>query len=214
MRSAFDYRSWRERLFLPPILFTLIAIAGSVITADELPFDPAKISRLSVDDIPRSISIRQGADVWFGYDLEKAIVFKVWQSPDDKPGLIVKGFKAQSAGTAWFEETEGAKWQLETKGKLIPLSVRYLGCTQSKAYFELHWELYHPDGTIKLSERIAMAASTGKARELRELRAESIPAGASLVLPAAYQKDWIFKDSDDQPAESLIDAAWHSHSLR
>ena len=145
---------------------------------------------------------------------KRRLFLKYGNPPTTKPGLIVKGFKAQSAGTAWFEETEGAKWQLETKGKLIPLSVRYLGCTQSKAYFELHWELYHPDGTIKLSERIAMAASTGKARELRELRAESIPAGASLVLPAAYQKDWIFKDSDDQPAESLIDAAWHSHSLR
>lgn len=212
MRISYDFRSLGERFPLLPILSFLLAVIAMVnpgSAADELPFDPAKICRLSVDNIPRSISICQGADVWFGYDLEKAIIFKVWQAPDDKPGLILKGFKAQSTGTPWFEEKDGEDWQLTVKGKTVPLSVRYLGCTQSKEHFELRWELSHADGTIKLSERIAMTAATGKARAQRKLHAESLPMGASLVLPAAYSKAWVLTGPDGKSVKSLSDSAWH-----
>ena len=216
MRNSYDFRSLRERFLLVPILpvlFAMITMVNPGSAADELPFDPAKICRLSVDNIPRSISIRQGSDVWFGYDLEKAIVFKVWQAPGDKPGLISKDFKAQSTGTAWFEEKDGGDWQLKVKGKAVPLSASYLGCTQSKEHFELRWELSHPDGTIKLSERIAMTAATGKARAHRELRAESLQPGVSLVLPPAYRKAWVLTGPDGNPVNSLIDPAWHQLSL-
>lgn len=193
------------------ILLTSVIFPGGV--AGELPFDPARICRLSVDSIPRSISIRQGADVWLGYDLESAVVFKVWQAAADMPGVMVEDFKALSAGISWFEEMTGEGWQMKGEGEGVPLTVRYLGCTQNKGHFELRWELSHPNGTIILSERIPMAPPTGPVRAQRELRAESLEAGASLVLPSAYRNAWVLSDPDGQPVASLVGSAWHRLSL-
>lgn len=213
MRNSYDFQRMRERFLFLPFLFGVLAVVILGSAAGELPFDPAKISRLSVDSIPRSISIRQGTDVWLGYDLEKAVVFKVWQAPGDKPGLILKSFKALSVGTTWFEEKTGGGWQMKAKGKDVPLTVRYLGCTQNKGHFELRWELSHPNGTIKLSERIPTAPATDTARAHREVRAESLEAGVSLVLPPAYRKAWVLSDPEGKPVTSLTGPAWHRLSL-
>ncbi len=181
---------------------------------EALPFDPAKISRLSVDNIPRSISIRQGSDVWLGYDLEKALVFKVWQATKGKPGVILKGFKAESAGTALFEKEAGAGWQMKAEGKEVALTVRYLGCTQNNGHFALRWELSHPDGSLKLTERIPTAPATGSSRASRQLRVESLEQGASLILPSAYGDAWLLTGPAGKPAKSISGSAWHTLSLR
>lgn len=193
------------------ILFTPLVLSGSA--SAELPFDPAQICRLSVDDIPRSIAIRQGTDVWLGYDLEKALVFKVWQAPREKSGLILKDFKALSAGTPWFEEKTGDGWQMKVEGKDVPLTSRYLGCTQNKGSFELRWELSYPGGTIKLSERIPMTSATGKDRAYRELRVESLAGDVSVLLPSAYRKAWVLSGPEGKPLTSLVGSAWHRLSL-
>ena len=213
MRNSYDFQSLRERFFFLPFLVGVLAVVMPCSAAEKLPFDPAKISRLSVDSIPRSISIRQGTDVWLGYDLEKAVVFKVWQAPGDKPGLILKGFKALSVGTTWFEGKTGDGWQMKAEGKDVPLTVRYLGCTQNKGHFVLRWELSHPNGTIKLSERIPMTPATDTARAHRELRAESLAAGVSLVLPPAYRKAWVLSDPEGKSVTTLTSSAWHRLSL-
>lgn len=110
MRKSYVFQSLRARLRVLSLLLGVLAVFLPGRAAEELPFDPAMICRLSVDNIPRSISIRQGADVWLGYDLERAVVFKVWQAPEEKPGLILEGFKAESAGVAWFEGKASEGW--------------------------------------------------------------------------------------------------------
>ena len=229
MRNLYDFLTLREShpvrrryimgcvsRFFPAFLFGMLAV---VITsrADgdgrELPFDPAKISRLSLDGIPRSISIRQGADIWLGYDLEKAVVSKVWKAPKGKPGLLVKGFKTLSVGTTWFQIKTGEVWQLKAEEKKLPLTVRYLGCTQAGEHIELSWELSHPDGMIKLSERIPTANASGKVRVYRELRAESLNAGGSLILPLAYRDTWVLTTAEGKSVKSITGKAWHRLSL-
>ena len=204
-----------NRLF-PAFLFAMLALVISS-RADgddrELPFDPAKINRLSLDQIPRSLSIRQGADIWLGYDLEKAMVCKVWKAPNGKPGLIVKNFKTISVGTAWFQNKAEEVWQLKAGEKKIPLNVRYLGCTQTKEHIELSWKLSHPDGMIKLSERIPTANTNDKVRVYRELRAESLKAGESLILPPAYRGTWVLTNPEGKSVKSIAGKAWHKLSL-
>lgn len=214
MRDQPAYQRPGGRFFLLLIVFGLSAATPPGRAAGTLPFDPAQICRLSIDDIPRSVSIRQGADVWFGYDLEKALVFKVWQAAKGKPGVILKSFKAQSAGAAMFEGKKAEGWLMKIDGKNVPLSIRYLGCTQNKDYFELRWELAHPDGTIKLSERIARAPAKGSPRAHRELRVESVPRGVSLELPAVYREAWQLTGPDGNPVKSFTGPAWHQLSLR
>lgn len=204
-----------SRLF-PAFLFGMLAVViTNRVDGDgrELPFDPAKISRLSLDGIPRSLSIRQGEDIWLGYDLEKAVVRKVWKAPKGKPGLVVKGFKTLSVGTTWFQIKTGEVWQLKADGKKLPLTVRYLGCTQAGEHIKLSWELSHPDGMIKLSERIPIADTSGKVRVYRELRAESLKAGESLILPSAYRDTWVLTNPEGKSVKSLTGKAWHRLSL-
>lgn len=201
------------------LLFFLIFLGALVVVApgraaEALPFDPARISRLSVDNIPRSISIRQGADVWLGYDLEKALVFRIWQAAKGKSGVILKGFKAGSTGTVLFEEKSGEGWQMARAGETISMTVRYLGCSQIKDGFELRWELSHPDGTMKLTERIATAPAADSWRASRELRVESLEQGTTLILPSAYGDAWTLTGPEGKPATSLAGSAWHTLSLR
>ncbi|MFT4688609.1 MAG: hypothetical protein ACKVHO_01440 [Verrucomicrobiia bacterium] len=208
-----------KKLLCPIFGALLLLPAAGVMTgrADEdgraLPFDPAKISRLSLDGIPRSLSIRQGADVWLGYELEKAVVSKVWQAPKGKSGLVVKGFKARSAGTAWFENKTDEVWQLRAAGKAVPLTVRYLGCTQLKGYFELRWELGHSDRTVRLTERIPTAPANDSGRAYRELRVDSLKAGGALVLSPAYRDAWVLTGPAGKPVKTLTGSAWHRLSL-
>ncbi len=103
---------------------------------------------------------------------------------------------------------------MKVDGKNVPLSIRYLGCTQNKENFELRWELSHPDGTIKLSERIATAPAAGSPRAPRQLRFESLERGISVELPAAYLEAWLLTGPDGKPAKSFTGSAWHQLSLR
>ncbi len=208
------YQSLRERFLFLLILVGALAVAQSGRSEDTLPFDPAQICRLSVDNIPRSVSIRQGSDVWFGYDLEKALVFKVWKAPKNKPGVILNGFKAESAGAALFKGETAEGWKIEIDGKKVPLTVRYLGCSQNKDYFELRWELSHPDGTITLSERISTAPATSASPAFRELRVESLKQGATVALPSASREGWLLTGADGKPVKKLTSSAWHQLSLR
>ncbi|MDF1741126.1 MAG: hypothetical protein P1U86_18330 [Verrucomicrobiales bacterium] len=206
------FREGRFRLLL--LLCGAFAISQPARAEEALPFAPSQICRYSVDNIPRSIAIRQGSDLWFGYDLEKALVFKVWKAPANESGVIVKSFKARSSGTALFEGKTAEGWTIENDGKSLPLSARYLGCTQHKENFELRWELSHPDGTINLIERIATAPAGDTSPPVRALRVESLPEGVSLALPAAYGEAWALTGPDGEPVETLTAAAWHQLSLR
>lgn len=167
----------------------LATIAAVPVTTLALPFDPEVISRLSLDGKPRSLSIRQGTDVWLGYDLERATVFKTWQAPANKPGLIKNTFVTRSAGTSWFEDATNDRWTLRRGDKTLPLVSRYLGCTHKKEHIALRWELKHDEGVFQLHERIPLAAAE-TARVVRELRVESLPAGDALLLPSSAQKAW------------------------
>jgi hypothetical protein len=113
-----------------------------------------------------------------------------------------------------FEKEAGAGWQLARAGETIAPTVRYLGCRQNKESFELRWELSHPDGSLKLMERIPTAPATGSSRASRELRVESLEQGASLILPSAYGDTWLLTGPEGKPVTSLAGSAWHTLSLR
>ncbi len=200
--------------FLPLWMATVLAILAPANASGNLPFDLEKICRLSIDNIPRSIAVRQGGDVWFGYDLEKAMVFKVWRAPKDRPGVNFKGFKAFSKGTTWYDEKGTEGWQLKSaEGGNATLSIRYLGCTQHKGHFELRWELGHPKGTIELRERIPITPATASGRAYRELRAEALAPGAVLLLPPAYREGWLLTGPEGKTQTSLAHPGWHRLSL-
>jgi arylsulfatase A len=178
---------------------------------EALPFDPTRIDRHSLDDLPRSLSIRQGNDVWLGYDLERATVAKVWQAPAGQPGLIVSGFTTRSTGTTWFEDKSAGTWQLSRGGRIEDLTVRYLGCSQREESFELSWELRHADGALKLRERIAMSGPAAGERVVRELRVEALSPGETLLLPLAARDAW--KLSHQESAPVLSGSGWHRLSI-
>src|SRR5690606_23938027 len=110
-------------------LCSTIAPAEEVSGLD-LPFDRAQINRYSLDHLPRSISIRQGDDVWLGYDLQRAKLYKAWQAPEHQPGLKANGFVMRSVGRTLFEDKSNETWRLMRDGHIEPLTVRYLGCSQ------------------------------------------------------------------------------------
>ncbi len=66
-------------VFVAMFFATTLSDAQDVSTV-ELPFSRDIINRYSLDHLPRSLSIRQGADVWFGYDLERAKLYKLWRA--------------------------------------------------------------------------------------------------------------------------------------
>jgi hypothetical protein len=198
--------------------FALPTILSAVLSAAEtppraLPFAPEVISRLSLDGRPRSLSIRQGADVWLGYDLERATPLKVWRAPAGKPGLIKSGFSTRSTGATWFEDRSDAAWELRRGESIVRLVVRYLGCSQRKDHIELRWELrcgdpQHGDtqygeaqsgGVVRLVERVPLAAAAANEREMRELRVENLAAGESLLPPSSVRKSWKLAGEADQP---------------
>lgn len=181
-------------------------------TGVALPFDREIINRYSLDRLPRSLSIRQGNDVWLGYDLERAKVCKVWQAPAGKRGLISIAFTARAVGTKWYEDMSGETWQLERQGKIVPLAIRYLGCSQRESHFELRWELRHDAGSLTLFERIPRSPASAAERVIRELRVESLAAGESLLFPLPARNAW-------QPAgggtvaPALVGPGWHRIAL-
>lgn len=206
-------------LFLGILLTSHLAAADSppaTVGAGDgvaLPFDREVINRYSLDRLPRSLSIRQGKDVWLGYDLERAKVCKVWQAPAGKPRLISIAFTARSAGTTWFVDLSGEMWQLERRATRLPLAVRYLGCSQRESHFELTWELRHDAGVLKLFERIPRSAATAAERVIRELRVESLAVGESLLFPLSARSAWKPVASGGTAAPALIGPGWHRIAL-
>lgn len=200
------------------VVSTLLLIPISGLDAQEattrtLPFDPQVISRLSLDGKPRSLAIRQGVDMWLGYDLERATVLKAWQAPTGKPGLIKSGFVTRSAGTSLFEDTTDATWELQRGEKTVSVVVRYLGCSQRKDHIELRWELQHDTGTLKLFERIPLAAAPAKQRVVRELRVEALAAGETLLPPTAARKAWKLIIDQAAAVPALTGTEWHRLTL-
>ncbi len=196
------------RTFLTALaLVALTSLRAAEPGSTTLPFDREIISRLSLDGKPRSLSIRQGADVWLGYDLERATVFKAWQAPAGKRGLIKKEFVTTSTGIIWFEDTSDAKWELRRGEKTLPLVIRYLGCSQREDHIELRWELRHDTGALKLYERIPLAAPPTADRITRELRVESLADGETLLPPAAVRDAW--KQNTGTNALMLTGTKWH-----
>jgi len=185
----------------------LTLVTALPLTARALPFDREVISRLSLDKKPRSLSIRQGENVWLGYDLERATLLKVWQAPVGKPGLIKAGFATRSAGTTWFEDASNDPWELRRGEKTLPLKVRYLGCTDQDDRIDLRWELQHETGTLQLQERIPLAAAPAADRVVRELRVESLAEGDVLRPPALVREAWKHGGEPKTAAPELIGAA-------
>lgn len=196
----------------------LIAVAASGLDAEDaealaLPFDPQIISRLSLDGKPRSLAIRQGTDTWLGYDLERATALKAWQAPAGKPGLLKSGFVTRSTGTTFFEDSTDATWELQRGERIAPVTVRYLGCSQQKDRIELSWELQHDTGTLKLLERIPLAAAPAGVKVVREVRVEALAAEESLLLPSAARKAWKLSTDQKAPATALTGTEWHRLTL-
>lgn len=178
-----------------------------------LPFDRDIISRLSLDGKPRSLAIRQGVDVWLGYDLERATVFKAWQSPQGKPGLIKTEFVTKSAGTTWFIDATDAHWELRRGDKVVPLKVRYLGCSHRADHVELRWELRHDAGMLKLHERISLAAAQAGERVVRALRVDALPPGETLLPPLAMRDVWKLIPHPAPGPLVLAGSDWHRITL-
>jgi hypothetical protein len=173
--------------WLPTLSAALVAAASP---PQALPFAPDVISRLSLDGKPRSLAIRQGPDVWLGYDLPRAAVLKAWRAPPGKPGLVKSGFTTRSTGTTWFEDPSDADWVLQRGAASVPLAVRYLGCSQRKDHIELRWELRHDTGAVQLFERVPLDAAPAVDRVVRELRVEGLSPGESLLPPSTLRKAW------------------------
>lgn len=206
-----------DRLRLNHVVFacTLLLFANSTVVragdkpAEPLPFAADTISRLSLDGKPRSLAVRQGADVWLGYDLERATVFKAWQASPGTPGLSKSGFTTRSKGKSLFEDTTDAGWELRRGEKPVPLKVRYLGCSHRKDHVELRWELSHDSVSVKLYEHVPLAEPPAADRAVRELRGDGLASDDELSPPAAIRKAWKLSDETGIPAAALRGAAWH-----
>lgn len=198
-------------ILLSTALLTSLAAAETVPErARALPFDREIINRYSLDNLPRSLSIRQGQDVWLGYDLQRATLRKVWLAAEGKPGLITTGFTTRSAGTPWFEDRSAEKWQLLRAGKPVPLTVRYLGCSHREDRIELSWELRHADGVLHLIEQIPLAAAPTADRVIRELRVDSLAPEETLLLPLPAREVWKLKSNGGATsAPTITGGKWH-----
>ncbi|MES2693289.1 MAG: hypothetical protein V4773_07435 [Verrucomicrobiota bacterium] len=189
------------------------AASAASVAGATLPFDREVINRYSLGGRPRSLSLRQGSDVWLGYDLEQAKAFKVWQAPAGKPGVLMAVFVARASGTMWFDDSSNDTWQLQRSGQTVSLAVRYLGCSQRETYFELAWELKHDTGVLKLRERIARAGAPAPDRVVRELRVESLAAGEALLPPPTMRQAWTLTARGKTSAPALVGADWHRFTL-
>lgn len=214
---------------LLPVFLTALLLAPSATAEEEpddpsasattrpraeeaLPFDREIINRYSLDHLPRSLSIRQGKDLWLGYDLERGKLYKAWRAPADQPGLVASEFVTRSRGTTWYEDKSAETWQLQRNGKAVPLAIRYLGCSQREGHFELSWELRHEAGALTLVERIPMAAAPDEDRAVRELRAESLAADEALLLPLPAREPWKLTHQG-RSVPALTGSEWHRLTL-
>ncbi|TVP97846.1 MAG: hypothetical protein EA381_13955 [Planctomycetaceae bacterium] len=197
-----------KRLILAILLGVACESSGQAeeVSNHDLPFDRERINRYSLDHLPRSISIRQGADVWLGYDLPRATIYKVWRAPDGEAGLKQSGFVTRSVGKTLFEDKSDESWELRRGGETTPLSIRYLGCSEREGHFELRWELTHDADVMTLRERVPM---TAESTATREIRVESLPTDSRLLLPLPAQKGWNLMTAEGTAASSLTDNEWY-----
>jgi len=194
----------------------LCAACGSIAYAQEpsgreLPFDRQRINRYSLDHLPRSISIRQGEDVWLGYDLQQAKPYKVWRAPEGEEGLKQSGFVMRSVGVTTFEDKSDATWKLLRGGETTSISVRYLGCSERASHFELRWEITHDADVMTLRERVPLMAQNSVTREIQ---VEALPVGSQLLLPLSAKQGWNLMNAAGTPVASLTDAQWYRLTSR
>jgi hypothetical protein len=181
----------------------VLLFSAALSPAGELLFDRTRINRYSLDGLPRSISLRQGERIWFGYDLERAKPFKVWQAPGPRGDSGLKrGYTTRSVGTSLFEDKSQDGWSLARGDQVNPLKIRYLGCTQATGHFEFRWELRHESRRLTLNERVPIEAET----VARELKVEGLQASESLRLPPVVGTAW--KTADGKSAKALIGGRW------
>lgn len=179
---------------------------------EALPFDPAAISRLSLDGVPRSLAICQGGGRWLGYDLERAAVFKAWQAPEGKGGLAASGFTRRSVGEVRFEDGTKDLWEWRGEGGTPPTKIRYLGCSQREGGFELRWELRRGERRLRLVERVAAAAAAA-GFAMREIRVEGLGEGEALLPPAGTRLRWSLLGEKGETVEGLTGSGWHRLTL-
>jgi hypothetical protein len=200
------------------IVFVAMCFATKISNAQdvfskELPFNRDIINRYSLDHLPRSLSIRQGADVWFGYDLERAKLYKLWRSPAHSSGLEKNDFTVRSVGTTLYEDRSEAVWQLQRRSDLTPVRTYYRGCSHQAESIELKWDLTCDRRTIHLIERIPVAGKSFGANPVRELRVEGLNEEEVLVLPNPAQIAWKITKSDGTTTDSFQDSHWHRLTL-
>ncbi|TVS16161.1 MAG: hypothetical protein EA424_14680 [Planctomycetaceae bacterium] len=194
----------------------LCAACGTIAYAEEpssreLPFDRQRINRYSLDHLPRSISIRQGEDVWLGYDLQRAKPYKVWRAPEGEEGLKQSEFVMRSVGVTAFEDKSDDTWKLRRGGETTSLSVRYLGCSERVSHFELRWELTDDADIMTFRERVPITAETSVTREIQ---VEALPTGSQLLLPLSAKQGWNLMNAAGTPVASLTDAQWYRLTSR
>ena len=183
--------------FLIPATVLLVGLTLKAV-GQQLPFDQSAINRYSLDGVPRSMSIRQGADIWLGYDLERATILKVWRAPEGELGL--KGaFTVKSAGTKLFEDKSETGWTWDGG----PVKVRYLGVSDKGREVELRWELSKGARSLRLTERIP---KSGGEAVSRDLKVDGLRSGESLKLPAAAGAAW--KTTKGGAAKELSGNQW------
>lgn len=197
-----------KRLLVPLLLsmFCLLGAQAEEVGPAKVPFDRASINRYSLDHLPRSISIRQANDIWLGYDLERAKLYKAWQAPEGKPGLNASGFVMRSVGKTLYEDKSDDTWRLQQNGEIVSLGIRYVGCSQRNGYFELRWELKHDASVLTLYERVPMDAEKPV---VRKVQVDGLPAEGQLLLPTPVQKGWKLANAQGTAATSLSDSQWY-----
>lgn len=178
------------------------------------PFDPAVISRLSVDDVPRSLSICQGGAVWLAYDLEHARIIKCWQADKSGQGLQRKAFVTQSKGkTLWKPaDTDAEKWRF-LDNRNADLVWRYLGCKDQRTHILLTWEVRHQEHSWQVEERVPLAKMED-GRIIRELRVTGLKNADKLVPPELQNPAWKLQTLDSQAVTAIATGDWHQLILK
>jgi hypothetical protein len=204
-----------SRLLLTSLTSLSLALAASWSTTGmaeglrELPFDPAKISRLSLDGLPRSLALAGGGGIWLGYDLERARLFRVWRAGAGQHGLSVSSFTAKPVGERLFAgpvDDSAPPWRWRRATGLVVPKLRYLGCRDGGSFFELSWELRDGEDRLVLRERVSAGGETAT----RELRAEGLAEGEALLPPEDLAERWAPSPATGTvTGRELSGNAWH-----